>query len=93
MCYCNPHRLKMVDIIAGQLKKKRFQKLCQEPNCQHSQRQKKLCQIAYGTEKGGHEFGTNSGQYSLGLAEMVMGDIINDSYDSFLDMINNTNVF
>jgi len=48
---------------------------------------------AYGTEKDGHEFGTNSGQYSLGLAEMVMGDIINDSYDSFLDMMNNTNVF
>ena len=45
---------------------------------------------AYGTEKDGHEFGTNSGQYSLGLAEIVMGDIINDS---FLDMMNNTNVF
>jgi len=36
---------------------------------------------------------TNLAQYSLGLAEMVMGDIINDSYDSFLDMMNNTNVF
>jgi len=24
MCYCNPHRLKMVDIIAEQLKKKTF---------------------------------------------------------------------
>jgi hypothetical protein len=35
----------------------------------------------------------NLAQYSLGLAEMVMGDIINDSYVSFLDMMNNTNVF
>ena len=41
-----------------------------------------------GTKRGGREFGglqigTNSGQYSLGLTEMVRGDT-----ESFLDMIN-----